>query len=371
MLRTRAYLLTLILPIGAYLTAGGFVPCAFGQDSDDPRSDLLAKWRGQQAEIITATCSVRSYRYAPQTRGKISRDELSKTLALFQDRGFEDAIKALSSQLPGLSPPYKGLMWGVPVLIQQEGSKVRNTYMPNANQDQGWAFTNVFDGNLQLEYQRVKQITIMPALEHAMIDVREIRFWPFVVSERVQPTKFGLIRRSETSVELKSDSVELVADRQTGQISRVTVTAPQKSGRVMVEEALRCNYKKYPGDVVFPTTVVNATYADNVLTLIEVYLVESASFNHELPINAFVLDAPAKTTIVDVRVDRARPLISVTSQPVENVIQFADQQRRSVLEEGKPPTRSGLLWTGIGLGLVLTLLGIASWRRAACRVIIR
>ncbi len=120
----------------------------------------------------------------------------------------------------------------------------------------------------------------------------------------------------------------------------------------------------YPGDVMLPAIRIEVSFRDSAARHVMVTVVDDAQLNVDVPEFEFVLPAPAKSVMADLRNNQRKA--QRIKQPVEDSAEFF--LASAVSANVKVPTvAQSFNWKAFFLilnGLVLIVLGVTLWRRA-------
>jgi hypothetical protein len=328
----------------------------------DPRPALLALWRGQHAEIVTARFRTKCYRYAT-TEGAVTRDQVVKTLEGLNLANQPEDWAKLRNLFP--APPADFTeFWGTPVEILQEGSKGRNNWKYSA-QTHAVEEMRVFNNQEDIEYSAFnKQALILPGRSSVeLITAKDIRYLP-KLDPQDGPEHFAILKRSAGRITLQKANATLVVDEANGFIYHLS----RSLGKGELQEVYQFGPRKYAGDVLLPSARLEM-YAgrDGKLQWLSGSQLLEAEINIALPENTFVLDVPADTNVVDFRKDSNRPNTRITREAVSDVVAFANaalaQRGQADGTQTLSPRRILWLTTGCVLGLGLLVLGIRLLRK--------
>jgi hypothetical protein len=335
-------------------------------------SELASVWKAQNDAIVTAQCQTRLYRYyVTSPKSRVSRKQVLEALGDIQRRPIEEAIRSLQRILPDFDPLPDYVYWGIPILIEQLGSKVRNTYSPHTEKMALWRHVELFDGQDEIQYTpEANRATVYPGHVTNLVDIYTLTRWP-LGADSLPAGSLTIGKKTADGLEVHvGPSMSLQVSDKARFIERIVFRMPGQGGRSLVlREALRVAPREYPGGIVFPTVTVQLNYTEaEDLRGLSIHRIDDAHFNLDLPAETFVVGVPPQTRVQDARKDRSRPPVLVTKSGASDVKLFADTWAPEPASESQPTQthRSRTVLTGV-LGATLSILGVFFLFRRASR----
>jgi hypothetical protein len=132
-------------------------------------------------------------------------------------------------------------------------------------------------------------------------------------------------------------------------------------------EKYQSGLEVHSSGIVFPKLRINLTYADGVVRLARIMLVESARFNEPVDASAFALAIPEETTIVDYRTVEKSVYVATAAVPdaLALPVRNLDSPPRTALSASAVTSTKRRWWMliAVHLAVVLLLGAITIYRR--------
>lgn len=339
--------------------AAVFGACApvFGQQLpvEDPRAFLMATWKAQRSEIVTAQFEVDYYMYAgPNSGKKVTRETLQPLLASADLARIPEFFKKLASAV-GKPEGRAGDTWPVRIDIMEEGVKFQNIrYDAGPGKP---ASKSVFDGTKESQYDpqnRQASVFVGRSGISALMS-SNLRYVPFVKSGK-RAEDYEVLSRTGGTVRLKAGDWTFTADEKTGFVHHSILHYPKNA---VLSETYQYGPRETPEGIVFPTISASLQYLEGAVYLLELYHIKKAIFNSELPPGTFVVEAPKGTNVLDYQENRSSPSSRVATSPVADVAQFPNATTGRFARKLRPWYLVG----GVGvLGVLCVVVGYRLWR---------
>lgn len=339
---------------------------SIGSPSDkDVRSVLASQWRKQSTEVVSGQGALRIYRYFDPAANKVRREDISDIL----ERPDPTAKADFTSRIEALLPKTgwnKKLLWGYPVAISFEGSKVRNE---STKQYAGLGLglrteIVVFDGENESQLDPLNnQVTILPGRSPLeKFAARDLKLVPdaydldaYEVHEAAGPAG---------AVDLVRGPLTITAEPSTGFVRRLVVK--DEFGKRPVQETIQYNPIQYADGITLPKRMVRAKYVKGFVEVLTIIEIKKMELNDSVPESSFTLAAPAKATVVDMRKDAKLPIVFANSKPAPDVIKATNIRNERVESQRAIASRPDVLVVSVfivGAGFLLLGFWVLRGRR--------
>lgn len=262
------------------------VLCATPSDAELIET-LSAAWRGQRSAIATAHIRYRSFRSSDVK--PISGQEVDAVFNAVDLVAQPDDLRRVVVALWKYTEvPHKP--WAL-VEVSISGSKVRERTLNELGDldnlvDQGITVVGTDRGN---------QTSILRTSDSRwrIRRLNDFRFLPVLANARITGRESGRVHITEPDEPREETEV----DETTGFAHSWRLYI----GGLLNQEILQFGPVVYPGDVLLPTVIAKLGYREERLRHAEVFVIEQADVNIDLPADAFVAKVPKGTLIVDAR----------------------------------------------------------------------
>ena len=262
-------------PHKVYFAAVTLMTCSFAEplsaDESDLRYELRTKWAAQAAEIKTARIKYRRFSPGSNVIRDMPRAEL---LAIVSDTQSSDTsefrklIDRLTEKKLADNP------WGRIELITA-GKNIRELH-----RDRNTTHILTADKEVIIDGLGPPRVFQPNKSRVALTGLRDMRSVP--TEEAALRCRIVARANGKATVRV-SEISEFVVDEATARIERHTTTLQGGVHR----DILQLHPKKFDGDILFPTMVVDADYRDGLVHSLTITLVEEAIFNEEIPAKLF------------------------------------------------------------------------------------
>jgi hypothetical protein len=278
-------------------------------DLEKTRSHLLAHWKEQAKEIVTAEFKLRTFQLSDDLPCTITRDQLCQLLKNLPNKHLDDFTK-MREQFP--KGTWRTNDWPETVLVYVDGSSL-------CNEQKG--FKDVCHGGVEIHSRRNTQIDLLAGRTGIrMIELRNLRFVPYVFPDKGDD-QLAFIGGDKAACKVKLVAEEMSVDTETGFVHHWVSKRNNEGFHV---ERFQYSPTKYPGDVLLPKVVVEANFAENRLELLFIHYIEDATLNKEVDCAHFAVSAPAGATVVDLRGGPGKPKVSHPPNDVPDVVRYVD-----------------------------------------------
>lgn len=259
---------------------------------------LEGMWKARGKEVTSAKVRFKFLRagdgWLPLTPPQVA--------TAFDGADLTNAV-TLAGFVETLRGPVGGQPWSVMEFLQ-DGKKTREGLVDKIDADL------IFDGESVVSVHNAgKQATVTtPALSsRGMIGLGQFR------PEPPAGRNFDSVERVGADVKLTAGGFTCLVDAATGLVKSST----EATGQVETRQTRTQRPTKYKGGVTMPGVAATFQYANGTLSYVELVVVEGAEFNAKLPADAFRLDMPAESVIVDAR--RKPPWVFRTPDAIRDV----------------------------------------------------
>lgn len=317
------------------------------ENGQDRKVALEARWKREREEVVNGWVKARAFRGG--TIAPLSVEEVTKLIRSADLQADPAAMKkvvmTLSNGTVKVDPP-----WSI-VDIYFEGTKVKEVKSgqyrheilrdgTNETQYSGASRTASLHSKLSNEYVR---------------GLRDYRFTPAKQISQLKPMGAG-------ATEVDVDGYRVVVDDRLGDIREVYLN--HASGKLRMFSL----YEKYvdcPGGVRIPGVVFEGNVdGAGKLEYCSLSVLEEATFNTELPVNAFRIATDDGTNVIDLR--KNRPSSYLKEPAIQDIVTFANTGGRNKGETPIPiaqVSRTRYYVIGaIAAGIIAAGLYLA-WRR--------
>lgn len=317
--------------------------------------ELVQLWETQRSEIVSAAITYRVFNdsdiFAP-----LSADQAETLFGAYDLADRPDDLKVMVNRLLA-NPPFRTEQpWAIHDFLY-EGSRTRH---------EGESTVDVFDAEARIEVDRGNEVVklqrpgVSPTYPLSLDDFR------IIPSERVTAKAIRLRRRESGRLVLgvlldsegwdaDVDPIVLEVDAGTGLVQREVVY--RQDGQVY-RQRIQYGFRTYPGDIVFPTVVLEARYWNRSLGGLKVSIVEEARFNEPLQADAFAVAVTGGTAIFDERGDERRVFHAPSA--THDVKELVDRMG-TIRASGRHGFRAAALVIG---GVLLVIVAVVLWRRS-------
>lgn len=273
---------------------------------------LLQIWAAQRSEITSAHFRLRTFRQPSE--GSFGVDEVKDVLERFDlVENAEQALAMISDALKlGIDPSESG--WVLREL-KCEGARIREERYHNGDH----LTTTVDDGQSVLRLNAThEQVDVSSVQLHSFMRISHLRYVP---SANLSDEVVALGALPDGRQLLKVGRRELVADPETGFIDSLQLGAP--SGQLV--ETWQLGPTLHPGDILFPSVVVSATFHGGKLAIFTAIVIDEATFNVPIEPGTFSLASASPLRVLDYRKDSQAPVFHSVA-PNSDVAEAIDKQ---------------------------------------------
>ena len=336
-----------------------------GEDAAKLVAEMDGVWSAKRTQVASGEFETRMFRFSDSDAKHLKRDQASRIIEEICDRdNFEKLDGMFDSLDTGDWSKGKSTLWGVPLFVTVEGTRVKNEIFKKAGRE-----IRIFDGKDELAYN--------PANHQARIDGGRTNFEKMgiehfcstppqaLVDALSKLAKTGDLRATELVPgiwRLDGGGLRVEFERATGFVTERT--QKDASGRAS-KQSRQHLASTTPDGVRIPKYVETIEYEGEFVRRATIYYIRSYKLNILTDDAAFKMPVPKNELIFDYRSNPKTPAVMRTAGPVDDAKSFMDEQ---IASSGGIKSYQDRKFTLMKLGLpILGLLAIWAVRRVFLR----
>jgi hypothetical protein len=348
------------------------VNAAFSAEVTDAKSDQRLKllreaWNGQRSAILTGRFKLKLFRYVDLGSQKLPYRAFKDFVDSYVAKGQVDDIGRGIAGLPPTTESHG--LFADPVEIWVDGSRTRNEWRLVFDAKAPQVAHKVYDEQNELWYESLhKQASIYRGRTGVeFLGLRDLRWLPWKDFFNNNKTKCDDVK-GEFRVTV-NENAEIETALPDGFVDRCIFK--DKNGTI-TSEVLQFIKMKYDGNIVMPKVVVSGTFHNSFVYNFDIILIEEAEVNIDIPIQRFIVSAPAETNIVDFRDGLGRARSIMAHSPVQDILKLVNETPKGVSAIGRKAiepvkrerhSNKQLILVGLSLSLIITSVVLWKWKR--------